>query len=332
MAAAARPASAQSRTPTPDELKAARELFQDAFKDEQDKRFDAALEKFQRVAGVKESASVRYRIASVLESLGRLREARDAFRALVAAKWTLPASEQEIADSSAERAHALDKKIPRLLIRLQDNPPPDARVTIDGAAVPASTTVRPIELDPGEHLVQASAPTARSSETQVTLVDGAEVAVTVVLPLLAVKPVKGAGSPLPPPPPDASPRRNNTLAYVALGAGGVLLVTGTILLAERASDISKLERACPNGVCPKSNQSALQADHDQAQLFGPLGATCLLLGLAGAGVGAYLLWFAPAPAASGAPSSGTSAPGLGGVRIAPRAIWGGAALGLDASF
>jgi hypothetical protein len=331
MAAAARPASAQARTPTPDELKAARELFQDAFKDEQDKRYDAALEKFQRVASVKESASVRYRIASVLESLGRLREARDAFRALVAAKWTLPANEQEIADSSAERAHALDKKIPRLLIRLQDNPPPDARVTIDGAAVPASTTVRPIELDPGEHLVQASAPTARSSETKVTLVDGAEVAVTVVLPILAAKAGKVAGSPLPPPP-DTSPRRNNTLAYVALGAGGVLLLTGTILLAERASDISDLNRACPNGVCPKGNQSVLQSEHDQAQIFGPLGATCLLLGLAGAGTGAYLLFFTSPPAASTAPANGTSAGRLSGVRLAPRAIWGGAALGLDASF
>jgi hypothetical protein len=262
-----------------------------------------------------------------------LREARDAFRALVAAKWTLPTNEQEIADSSAERAHALDKKIPRLLIRLQDNPPPDARVTIDGAAVPASTTVRPIELDPGEHLVQASAPTARSSETRITLVDGAEVAVTVVLPLLAVKPVKGAGAtPLPPPPPDTSPPRNNTLAYVALGAGGVLLVTGAVLLAERASDISELQRACPNGVCPKANQSALQSDHDEAKLFGPLGATCVLLGLAGAGAGAYLLFFAPRPAASQAPANGTSAGRLSGVRISPRAIWGGAALGLDASF
>jgi hypothetical protein len=179
--------------------------------------------------------------------------------------------------------------------------------------------------------VQASAPTARSSETQVTLVDGAEVAVTVVLPLLAVKPAKGAGSPLPPPP-DTSPRRNNTLAYVALGAGGVLLVTGTILLAERASDISELNRACPNGICPKGNQSTLQADHDQAQLFGPLGATCLLLGVAGAGAGAYLLFFSPPQAAPAGPANGTSAGRLSGVRLGPRAIWGGATLGLDASF
>src|SRR5262245_58006166 len=76
-ALAALPASAAAQTP--DELRAARELFQEAFKDEQDKRYDDALEKFRRVARVRESASVRYRIATVLAALGKLRESRDMF-------------------------------------------------------------------------------------------------------------------------------------------------------------------------------------------------------------------------------------------------------------
>src|SRR5205085_8512487 len=73
------PKSAHAQTN--EELQAARELFQEAYKDEQEKRYDVALEKFRRVAAVKESAQVRYRIASVLESMNRLREARDAYRA-----------------------------------------------------------------------------------------------------------------------------------------------------------------------------------------------------------------------------------------------------------
>ena len=47
-----------------EELNQARELFNEAYKDEQEKRYEEALEKFRRVAQVKESASVRYRIAS----------------------------------------------------------------------------------------------------------------------------------------------------------------------------------------------------------------------------------------------------------------------------
>jgi len=63
------------------------------YKDEQEKRYAQALDKFQRVAAVKESGSVRYRIGSVLEALGRLREARDAFRAIAGSKASLPEKE-----------------------------------------------------------------------------------------------------------------------------------------------------------------------------------------------------------------------------------------------
>src|SRR4051812_3669691 len=75
---------------TPEELQQARELFQEAYKDEQERRFSEALEKFQRVARVKESAAVRYRIAAVLEGAGRIREARDSFRALAVSSQLKP--------------------------------------------------------------------------------------------------------------------------------------------------------------------------------------------------------------------------------------------------
>jgi hypothetical protein len=329
---AATGAHAQTRAPSADELKAARELFQDAYRDEQDKRFAQALEKFQRVAAVKESASVRYRIATVLASLGRLREARDAFRALAASKASLPTNEQEIADSAAERAQALDRRIPRLIVQLQENAPADARVTIDGAPIPATSTPRPFEVDPGEHVVQASAPTAQASETKVVLQEGSEVAVTVVLPLKVAKakPVQ----PPPPPPvptpvPDTTPRRNNTLAFVALGAGGVLLVTGIVLLAIRAGDISDLNRACGQ-VCPSSNRTELESKHDEATLFGPLGGGFAVVGLLAAGAGAYLL-LRPSPAAA-IPAKGTTSAPSSGLRVAPSPVRGGALLGLGASF
>ena len=77
----------------------------------------------------------------------------------------VPANEQEIADSSAERAHGLDRGIPRLLVQLQENPPPETRVTIDGAPIFASVTPRPFEVGPGEHVVEASAPTAQAIVT-----------------------------------------------------------------------------------------------------------------------------------------------------------------------
>lgn len=331
--------SAPTKAPASDELRAARELFQDAYKDEQERRFTQALEKFQRVAAVRESASVRYRIGSVLESLGRLREARDAFRALASSKPSLPANEQEIADSGAERAHQLDKKIPRLVLKLQANAPADARVTVDGASVPASISPRPIELDPGEHLVQATSPTSRPSETKVTLVEGGEVSVSVVLEPIGgarVQPVARPPVVEPIPTEPTGPRKDNTLAFIALGAGGAVFVTGLVLLAIREGDISEIERQCgADNVCPAGNRATIEAARDEAQLFGPLGIGLGLVGLAGIGVGGYLL-FRPAPTSKMAPAMRPTTPAaaaaVAGVRIAPRPVVGGAVLGVSTAF
>lgn len=326
------PAATPATPATEQQLKAAREMFQDAYKDEQEKRYAQALDKFQRVAAVKESASVRYRIGSVLEQLGRLREARDAFRALAASKPNLTQPEKEIADNAAERAHLLDKRIPRLLLRLQPDPPADARVSIDGAPVPVSTTPRSIELDPGEHHILASSPTSLPSESKVTLAEGREVEVMVALE------TTGASKPPPPvvaePPAVESPRRDHTLAYVALGAGGVLVVTGLVLLGIREGDISDIKKACgSNGTCPSAERESLQSSHDQAALFGPLGIGVGLVGLAAAGTGVYLL-LRRAPAADVAPAKGTTttSPSSGGIHISTRPVYGGALLGLGASF
>lgn len=319
-----RGAYAQAKAPTPEELKAAREMFQEAYKDEQEKRFTQALDKFQRVAAVKESASVRYRIGSVLEQLGRLREARDAFRALAASKPSLSAPEQEIADNAAERAHQLDRKIPKLVLRLQANPPADARVSIDGAPVPASTTPRRIELDPGEHLVQASSPTSAPAESKVALAEGGEVEYMVTL----VPAVKTVVAPPPPPP----PHRNNTLAYVALGAGGVLLVTGLVLLGVREGDISDIKKVCGEaGNCPSSKRSDLESKHDEAALFQPLGIGLGIAGLAVAGTGAYLL-FRSDPSAAPPSADKTTSSSLPSFRVSTRPVQGGAMLGASAAF
>ena len=315
LAAAPSPARAQA----PEELKAARELFQEAYKDEQEKRFEAALEKFQRVAKVRESASVRYRIASVLESLGRLRDARDAFRALAASKPTLPPNEQEIATSSEERAQSLDKRIPTLTLQTDGKPPPEAKIAIDGTPVAPSMLGTPIPLEPGEHVVSATGTGAAPFESRVKLAEGGGVALTVPVVVRSVPPGGAPASGNEGSTPGAS---SKTLGVVALAAGGVLLVGAGVILAVREGDISDLEAACPGGKCPRSQQSELESTRDQAKLFGPLGITMGIVGLGVAGLGGYLL-LRGEPERGGAPRAAL-APGLR-VRFAATPISGGGA-------
>lgn len=298
-----------------DELKQARDLFQEAYKDEQEQRYEEALEKFRRVAQVKESASVRYRIAAVLEAMGRLRESRDAYRAVAAMKPSLPQNQQEISDASAERALQVDKRVPKLVVTVE-SAPADARVTVDGAPVPQG---RPVEQDPGEHVVQATASGMKPFEQRVTLKDdGAEVPAT-------VKFESDKPAPPPEPPPE---KKNNTLAFVAIGGGVVLMGAGAAALLLREGAIDDIHSACPDlDRCPRSQQGTVEDATDKANLYMPLGIGLAGLGAVATGVGVYLLVRPakkPADAAPAAPAAS--------LRLSPQVVRGGATFGLHGTF
>src|SRR5260370_16479361 len=60
---------------TAEELAVARKTFAQGVADQNAKRFEAALEEFRRVAAVRDTANVRFRIASCLEALGPMAKA-----------------------------------------------------------------------------------------------------------------------------------------------------------------------------------------------------------------------------------------------------------------
>lgn len=313
-----------------DELKQARELFQEAYKDEQEKRYAEALEKFRRVARVKESPSVRYRIAAVLEAMGKLREARDNYRALAAQKDGLPPKDQPIAESAAVKAAEVDKKIPKIVVTISgEKPPADAKVTVDGVPVP---TGRAVEQDPGERVVQANATGMKPYEQRVTLPDnGSQIPATVTFEPEGKGPDVTNPNPNPDHEGEGGGSRNKTLGVVALAAGGVLLVTGIGLLVAREGDIKDIKKLCPNvNACPSANEPAVKSDQDQANLFLPLGIAFSVVGAAAAGFGVYTLVKKPSGGGETAPppSNGTSAH----VELAPRYIRGGGMLGLSGTF
>lgn len=307
------------------EIQQARELFQEAFKDEQEKRYEVALEKFRRVAQVKESAQVRYRIASVLEALNRLRESRDAYRACAAMKGSLTPKDQPVADACAEKALAVDKKVPKLVVTISgDSPPSDARVTVDGAPVP---TGRPVEQDPGEHTIQAHAGGMKPFEQKVTLPDnGSQIPATVTFESekAVTGPVVG--------PPDKK-KGGKTLGWVAFIGGAILTGTGIALLVARESAIDEINTLCPNpNACNPVNRPVVEDDRDAANLFLPLGIGFTAVGVVAAGFGAYTLFIKksdPPPSdPSQQPTQGTNAR----IDIGPRMVRGGAMFGLSGTF
>ena len=313
------------------ELEGARKKFQDAYKLEQDGKYEEALELFQEVAQVKESASVKYRIAKNQAQLNRLRVARDGMRALAASKSSLPPKDQNIADSAAAEVVELDKKIPKLSVKVQDKPPADTRISVDGQPIPSGGTPQPIEVDPGEHTVIASGAGMKRFEKKVTLGISANETVTVQFEPEAIANGGGNGSSVETPPPPPPPSRG-VLPYILVIGGGALVIIGGSVLLSREGTIDDINEACPNNVCPTSRQGEIEDKRDSAETALPVGLAVLGVGAVATGLGVYL--FVRPLKQADQPTNGTQpAPRRGqSVHFGPKPIRGGMMLGLGATF
>ncbi|CAN5921894.1 hypothetical protein BH11MYX4_BH11MYX4_33330 [soil metagenome] len=298
-------AGAHAQTPT--DLAAGRQLFVEALADEEHGRFAEALAKYKRVLSIKDTANIRYRIGSSLEHLGKLVQAVDAYAATVKVGMASGTSaDAEVARAAQARVDALAPKLAHVTIRLPSSSPPGAEVAIDGEPAAPQALVD-VPLDPGSHVVTATAPGVRAFRAAIDLTEGARMDVPVVLEM---GPVAAPPSPSPPPPPPAgSPYR--TIGIVTASAGGVLLVGGVVVLALRSSAIGKLHDACPDDRCPASQRDDLESTRDRAKLEGPLGVTLVATCVAAAAAGVVLvmlggsekktaLRLAPVPASRGA--------------------------------
>jgi hypothetical protein len=126
-----------------DPLPAARALFADALRDEEAGHFADALDKFERVRAVRDTASVEYRIGTCNEGLG---QPVPAYRAYLAARTLAAADPQspDIAHAASERLDALSKQVAQLAIA---TPPPSASAA---APQPAAPTEGPQPAKPND--------------------------------------------------------------------------------------------------------------------------------------------------------------------------------------
>jgi len=297
-----------------DALASARKLFAQALRDEEKGNFADALEKFQRVANVKDTVPVRYRIGTCLEGLGRLKDALNAYQAAIDLGAGDP-KDLDVVRVAKEHTSTLAERIPQLTLTPSDHASSSSEVKVDGNPISSSELGKPIALDPGTHDVSASAPGAVPFQTQVTLAERARL--SIVVPL---DPKGAAEVPAPPTHPahDSSASLRKTEGWIAVGIGAAFLVGAGVTLALRQSDISKLEDACPNDACPRSREGELSSVHSRAKAEGPIAAVLAGVGLIGVGVGTYFLLSTPHanhPPASGGTSRARGF-GISG-RIAP---------------
>jgi hypothetical protein len=241
-------------------------------------------------------------VARSSAGLGKLVAAEEAYNRLV--REPLPPNPPEafvnaVEDGRKELA-ALTPRIPFVIINVTGAT--DARVMLDGEPLSSGALGLKRPVDPGKHVIAATANGYAPARQEVTTVEKVTtpVAVNLVMtPLAAPPPSASAPPPVPttsasaPPPSQdetgSSSSGRTTATYVAFGVGGAGLVVGVIGGVLALGKKSDLDSQCTNGHCPESASST----HDSYKTMGLVSTIGFVAAVAGGGVGLTLMLTAP---------------------------------------
>lgn len=276
------------------DVEAARKSFTAAFAEESAGRYAEALEKFLEVQRVRDTASVRYRIASCLEALGKLERAREAYLAI--GEVARP-EDADVVTSSKAKAKELEGRLGELSLRI-DGDGSEGRAAVDGTDLPLAAGSATTFLMPGEHRVTFEPRGEPPMVTPITLEGGRR-----TLLVLNRRGVPGtAAAKVPPELPHVGPL--STVGVVGVVVGAALVVGAVTSFALRESAIAGIESDCPNGACPRSKEGDVTSARSRAQALLPVGAVMGVAGGLALGGGVYLL-VRPSPKSTAQSSAGT---------------------------
>jgi hypothetical protein len=228
--------------------------------------------------------------------------------------------------------------------------PPDATVSvaIDGTPVNAANVGEERVLDPGPHVVEATAPGFFKASSAINLPEGGteQVTLKMIVDPEATRAMRAAaanggaqsasspgGSTASPsgeggdttkaPPSTETPGPNRTLSFVVLGVGVVGVGLGTAFGLSTLSKRNDLDDACPNKTCRSSQQSNL----DSAKTSGTISTIAFAAGGAALIAGGILFFTASSSSSTSTPNASASSGS-----ISARPYFGGTGAGVVGSF
>ncbi len=157
-------------------LERARVAFQEGDAAETAGDCATAIEKFRSALEVKETTQLHLRIGRCEEKLGKFQAAMSSY----AKGQSVAGTDQELLTLARRMRAELDPRIPRVTVRMPDAPE-GAAVTLDGA--PFSNFGVDTPLDPGLHVVEATAPGRLRFEARLDLKESTKREVTIDLPI-----------------------------------------------------------------------------------------------------------------------------------------------------
>jgi hypothetical protein len=298
-------APARALAQSGDSAAAARALFSEARALAAAGNHADACPKFEESLRLNRGIGTQYNLADCLERTGRTASAWGHFLEVAAAARAAGQGERETV--ARDRAAALEPKLARLVIQVE-NDLPGLEVKRDGVAVGAASYRTATPVDPGKHVVEATAPGRKRWTSEIDVPAGPGT-VSVRVPELA--PEEGATAPI------AADRGASALAPegttsatddatsssmrlpLALVAGGVGVAgaaVGTVFFLKYRSDNAEAEEICAPGsrmVCPVGSAAKHEALVSSARTARTLTYVGWGVGVAGLAGAAVLLLTAP---------------------------------------
>ena len=286
------PASFAEDEPTPSDVAAARALGQDGVKLADAGSCSDAIDKLARAEKIFHAPTTLGRLGECQVLTGKIVEGTENLNRVV--REALPAAAPAAFAAAQDRARKIlaDAKPKIAKLKIAIAAPADAQVLVkvDGETVPIANLNTNRPMDPGPHIVEASAPGFKPASAKVKLAEGGvdSVALTLEIDPDAPKAPLGASGATPAPVPSSpAPEagRSRAPAYAVLGIGAVGLGVGTVFGILALGKKSDLDSACANKVCAPAQQDTI----DSGKTFGIVSTVGLAVGVAGVGVGAFLL-------------------------------------------
>ena len=254
-------------------------------------KYDVACAKFQASLEIVTRASTLVNLAQCEERVGKLAAALRHWKEGSA----LLDAQDERRKPAEQRMAELDKRVPRVTVKLPADAPAAARVILDGVELGPDALTGPIAVDPGEHALSLVVAGKEGERARVPIAEGEHKDVALSLgsapkpagPALKAAPSEGPAGPKPPAdaPPDGGGSTQRTLGLVAggLGIAGLVAagVTGGMLLSRDGS----IDEGCPDKRCTQEAYDMI----DGSKTLIAVNYVAWGVGIAGVAAGAVLL-------------------------------------------
>ena len=281
-------------------------------------KYSEACPKFEASVRVQSALGALYQLADCQEKIGRTASAWANFLQVAAAARRTAQYDRE--QAARTRATELEPRLSKLVITLTANTDlPGLGIARDGAAIDRAALGIAVPVDPGEHLVTASAP-GKKHWSQRIKVPSEGATVTLAVPRLedersAEAPVKPAPAPNNSPPTaptrfasatpatgaqsDASLGGNasdqRTIAILTGGVGVAAAVVGAVFALSAKSAWDDATTLCPTK--QRCSDNAVEIS-EKANTRATIANVAFAAGAIGIG-GAAVLWFTATPVVSG---------------------------------